>query len=194
MPRKKRSTKKPFDFWNAKVGDIGPDGTPITRVDRTHNGFPVIETRPKKGFRDVRIPLSAVFGGQAELPKPKPARVAKKLEQARELMEQLENGDYENQSAMAQALGMPASKLSRLLELTRLAPDIQDEVLELTADGGIEPVSERALRKIVRCSDWDKQRLAWRVFAFSSSQNADADEPKQASGAVRGVDAVAGKE
>ncbi|MBI5481295.1 MAG: hypothetical protein HY906_20725 [Deltaproteobacteria bacterium] len=52
--------------------------------------------------------------------------------------------------------------MTQLLELTLLAPDIQEGGLFLEATGGHEPVSERSLQHVVRHAAWSEQRELWR--------------------------------
>jgi len=53
------------------------------------------------------------------------------------------------------------------MNLTLLAPDIQEQVLFLEAVDGREPIGGRALRDVVRCSGWEEQRAAWRSILRS---------------------------
>ena len=52
--------------------------------------------------------------------------------------------------------------MTQLLDLTLLAPNIQEGILFLEAVGGVEPNSEHALRAIVRLRQWCEQRHVWR--------------------------------
>lgn len=52
-------------------------------------------------------------------------------------------------------------RVTQLLNLTYLAPDIQAEILGLEAIDGIEPMSERPLRLVLAEVGWGGQR---RVF------------------------------
>ena len=45
---------------------------------------------------------------------------------------------------------------------TLLAPDIQEELLFLEVEEGVERVTERALRDVVAVDDWEEQRRRWR--------------------------------
>jgi hypothetical protein len=61
---------------------------------------------------------------------------------------------------------MSITQLSRVLDLTLLAPDIQDQVLLLESLDGREPsLSERALRPLARMQVWTDQREAWKAIA-----------------------------
>ena len=47
------------------------------------------------------------------------------------------------------------------MNLTLLAPDIQEQVLFLEAVDGREPMSERDLRTVIYAGDWGAQRVQW---------------------------------
>jgi hypothetical protein len=48
--------------------------------------------------------------------------------------------------------------VTQLLDLTLLAPDIQEWIFFAESVDGLEPMGERALRAAVRVEDWAKQR------------------------------------
>jgi hypothetical protein len=50
------------------------------------------------------------------------------------------------------------ARLTQLLGLTLLAPDVQERVLALESVGGTEPLSERVLRPVARAPSWVEQR------------------------------------
>jgi len=59
---------------------------------------------------------------------------------------------------VAMRLGLSRARISQLLDLTLLAPDIQEQILLAESVDGVEPMSESALREVVRLEDWAKQR------------------------------------
>jgi hypothetical protein len=50
--------------------------------------------------------------------------------------------------------------VTQFLDLTLLAPDIQERILFSESVDGVEPMSESALREVVRLEDWANQRVA----------------------------------
>ena len=59
----------------------------------------------------------------------------------------------------------PASaRVTQLLDLLLLAPDLQLAVLALEAVDGAEPMSERTLRAVAHAGSWVEQRVAWAGF------------------------------
>ena len=57
--------------------------------------------------------------------------------------------------------GITRARVTQLLDLTLLAPDVQEAILEMVAVDGREPLAERELRPLVRCVEWGEQRRVW---------------------------------
>jgi hypothetical protein len=98
-------------------------------------------------------------------PKPirRPARVALMLALAHRLQRAIDRGDYTDRADLARQFGVTRARVTQLLNLTLLAPDIQEAVLKLEAVDGVQPTSERALREIVAAVEWEEQRHRWLV-------------------------------
>jgi hypothetical protein len=60
-------------------------------------------------------------------------------------------GELKNRAHAAANLGVSRARTTQILSLTLLAPDIQEEILFLEVDGGVERITERALRDVVSC-------------------------------------------
>ncbi len=69
--------------------------------------------------------------------------------------------DQTSRTELARALGMSQARLSQLLDLALLAPDIQEELLFIEVAPGTDPLPERALRHVVRPLSWPEQRRRW---------------------------------
>lgn len=91
----------------------------------------------------------------------RPARVAQALALAHRLQAAIDRGDYRDRAELARQLGFTRARVTQLLDLLLLAPDIQERVLDLEAVDGVEPMAERALRGLVRHESWAEQRRAW---------------------------------
>ncbi len=96
------------------------------------------------------------FTGEA--PKPRPAPLAIELAFAHKIRQAIDKGEIRDQAEVATRLGLTQSRVTQLLDLTRLAPDVQERILFVETVDGAEPVSERALRPVVRASSWAEQR------------------------------------
>lgn len=59
-----------------------------------------------------------------------------------------DQGSARNRAVVARRLGIAELRLSQVLNLLSLAPDIQLSVLQMEAVDGVEPTNEKALRKI----------------------------------------------
>ena len=75
---------------------------------------------------------------------------------------EVSRGDFESRSAAAHHYGMTTGRITQLMSLLWLSPEIQEEVLFLEAIDGREPVSGQALEKIARIADWSEQQRGWR--------------------------------
>ena len=58
-------------------------------------------------------------------------------------------------------LGLTRARVTQLLDLTLLAPDIQEKILFAESVDGAELVSERKLRWLAREDAWSTQRTAF---------------------------------
>jgi hypothetical protein len=67
-------------------------------------------------------------------------------------------GEIQDQSDAARRLGLTRARLSQILDLTNLAPDLQEGILFLEVIDGREPLRERALRGALRSHSWNEQR------------------------------------
>lgn len=75
-----------------------------------------------------------------------PARIARQLALAHALQHRVEQGEFRDYADMARSLGFTRARITQLMDLLLLAPDIQAEVLDLSFAPGREPVTERHLR------------------------------------------------
>jgi hypothetical protein len=92
----------------------------------------------------------------------RPARVAVMLALAHKIQHAIANAQVRDQADVARRLGFTRARLTHLLDLRLLAPDLQEQVLLFEAVDGVEPVSERVLRSVAHVADWSVQRAAWR--------------------------------
>jgi hypothetical protein len=71
------------------------------------------------------------------------------------------HGEYQDRADAARQLGVTRARLTQLIVLTMLAPDLQEELLFLEAVDGLEPVTERGLRNVLAAEEWAEQRRRW---------------------------------
>jgi hypothetical protein len=77
---------------------------------------------------------------------------------AHKIAEAIGSGQLRDQADAARRLGVTRARVTQLLALLQLAPDVQERVLFLEAVDGIEPLTERALRAVTRALHWTDQR------------------------------------
>jgi hypothetical protein len=92
----------------------------------------------------------------------RPLRVARMLALAHECEALITARVVADRAELAGVLGFTRARVTQLMDLTLLAPDIQEEILIAEVEPGRDVVTERALRAIVRQADWTEQRSRWR--------------------------------
>lgn len=93
--------------------------------------------------------------------KKRPLRVARMLALAHQCEALIAAGVVADRTELAGVLGFTKARVTQLLDLTLLAPDIQEEILVAEVEPGWDPLTERALRSIVAICDWRDQRARW---------------------------------
>lgn len=92
----------------------------------------------------------------------RPARVAVLLATAHRFDDMLRSGAVASMEQLARRLGVTRARVSQILMLTMLAPDVQEEVLALRREEGKKRrVTEVDLRRMVAEPEWAKQRALW---------------------------------
>jgi hypothetical protein len=133
------------------------------------------ESSEGDGFRVIEKPLFRHKGRRVTLaetpppPKPepvrRPAKVARMLALAHHLQAAIDRGVIADRADVARKLGLTRARVTQLLDLLLLAPDIQDAVVALEAVDGVEPMAERTLRAVAHAGTWAEQRAAWAEIA-----------------------------
>ena len=85
-------------------------------------------------------------------------RVARVLALAHHWQGLIRSGTVRNQADLARLVGVSRARVTQVMRLLHLAPDIQEAVLDGAADG---PRAEMALRKIADAVSWVEQRWNW---------------------------------
>jgi hypothetical protein len=144
----------------------------LNEARKTSGAAPVEEARTASGPRIFTGQLFRVrdrhgwgFTEEAPAPSPapvrRPARVAQMLALAHRLQAEIDRGDFRDRADLARQLGFTRARVSQLLDLLMLAPDLQEHILGLEAVDGVEPLSERTLRDVVRHQAWAEQRMTF---------------------------------
>ena len=75
----------------------------------------------------------------------------------------IRDGHVRDYAELARLAHVSRARVSQIMNLNLLAPDIQEELLFLPrVQGGRDPIREHAVRPIAATLDWRKQRRMWR--------------------------------
>ncbi len=104
-----------------------------------------------------------------EVLQPKPAgrvpRVARLMALAIKYDDLLRRGMVPDMSELARLCQVTQPRMTQIMNLLHLAPDIQEEILFLpSVEEGRDPIHEHMLRDMTRSLDWRKQRQAWKAI------------------------------
>ncbi len=110
-------------------------------------------------------------GAQKELTKgptpvaapPRVPRVAKLMALALRLDEMRRSGAVADYAELARLGHVTRARMSQIMSLINLAPDIQEALLLLPpVDSGRDPIILRDLMPMAMQADWQRQRRSWR--------------------------------
>ncbi|WP_441288586.1 hypothetical protein ACSRUE_42715 [Sorangium sp. KYC3313] len=111
--------------------------------------------------RSSRVTLTEEPPPSKPEPVRRPAKVARMLALTHHLQSAIDRGLVADRAAVACKLGLTRARVTQLLDLLHMAPDLQQAVLTLEAVDGTEPMSERALRAVAHAGSRVEQRGAW---------------------------------
>ena len=122
-----------------------------------------MQFRRRGGRKDLIVPPDR--NATASTPVFKPLAVA--MARAHRWMDLLDRGSFGSINELAEAVGVDRGYVGRLLNLTLLAPDIVEQILD-----GREP-SGLSLKKLtgIMPLGWDAQRQAMETFAQPDSRD-----------------------
>lgn len=104
------------------------------------------------GSRRVGAPPS----GRGCLP-----RVTQVLALAIHFQDMIKRSEARDYADLARLGCVTRERMSQIMELVWLAPDIQEEILYLPPSGRRYPISETAVRRIANSLSWPVQRREW---------------------------------
>jgi hypothetical protein len=122
-----------------------------------------IRIPPRRGARrrgaDVGAPVAA---GEPDAPQSPPPeripRVARVLALAHHWRGLIQSGAVRDQAALARLVGVSRARVTQVMNMLWLGPELQAKVL----DGGLDPSGgERSLRALADLPLWADQRRAW---------------------------------
>lgn len=116
--------------------------------------------RARRGRKELRrgdappAPPPPVFG--------RVPRVARLMALALRFQRLVESGEVRDYTELARLGHVTRARMTQIMNLLNLAPDIQEEVLFLPpVESGRDPIRELHLRPIAATPDWRKQRAMW---------------------------------
>ena len=89
-------------------------------------------------------------------------RITRLMALAYKFQELVERGDVKDYADLARLGHVTRARMSQIMNLLNLAPDIQEEILFLPRTvKGCDPIGERNIRPITKILDWSRQRKLW---------------------------------
>ena len=104
--------------------------------------------------RRQRVPTAAPPSSDAV------PRVARMVALAHHWRDLIRSGVVKDQAALAALVGITRARVTQVMDLLRLAPDIQEEIL--FARDRVAGVRHRELLSVAAEPDWSVQRRLWR--------------------------------
>ena len=97
----------------------------------------------------------------APAPVHRPARVAIMLALAHKIQQAIDRGAVRDRAEVARKLGLTRARVTQLLDLTLLAPNLQNQLLELETGDSLEPICEATIRAVTAACLWTEQRTSY---------------------------------
>src|SRR5688572_20128839 len=107
-------------------------------------------------------PLDGPASGNGRLP-----RVTQVMALAIQFQDMIQRREAKDYADLARLGCLTRERMSQIMELVWLAPDIQQEILEFPPSGAARfPISEVAVRRIASSLSWEEQRQQWKKLQF----------------------------
>jgi alkylated DNA nucleotide flippase Atl1 len=93
----------------------------------------------------------------------------------------IRQGVVRDYADIARLAGVSRPRVSQVMDLLNLAPEIQEEILFLARVVGRDAVTERQVRRVVTLADWSAQREAWgrraRLYTAETGSHVEHTRP-----------------
>ncbi|MGI9474828.1 MAG: hypothetical protein ACR2NZ_25075 [Rubripirellula sp.] len=101
-------------------------------------------------------------------------RITRLLALAHRCHRLIQDGTIINQSELAHYGQISTTRMTQIMWMDNLAPDIQEQILFLpNTVKGRDPIKESDIRPIAKTLDWKHQRRMWQAIKDSESVNPD---------------------
>ena len=149
------------------------------RVDEGEHGFEVeitIPARHSRRARDVEERLGPVEPVPAPKPDPRIPRITRLMALAIKLQEMIDRGEIQDYVDIARLGYITRARATQIMNLTLLAPEIQEALLFANENDGMCKTTEHDLRKLARIAKWVDQRRLWGSWGISASRRTRSAE------------------
>jgi hypothetical protein len=122
-----------------------------------------ITTRSEVHFKRRQHGQKTLAEGAVPPSKPRVPRISRLMALAIRFDRLIRSGEVADQAELARLGLVTRARMTQIMDLLNLAPDIQEQLLYLPAiDHGRDAVTERTLRPVVADLDWGAQRAKWK--------------------------------
>lgn len=157
MPRKRMSGTGPGEHEHGVVVEVT---------------IPVVRRGRKKGVAGVEKVA------QGPPPGPKTQRITRLMALAIKFQDMIDRGEVRDYADLARLGLVTRARLTQIMNLTLLAPDIQEDLLRPTTAVAMSHPTERQIRMVVNDHDWASQRLVWCILRHGAISNYSDAAPK----------------
>jgi len=120
----------------------------------------------RKGRHGKQHIVEGVAPEARPIPEGRVPRIARLMALAIHMDDLLRQGTVKNYSEMATLGRVTRARITQIMSLINLAPDIQESILFLPrVKKGRDPIRERKIKQVLKEKRWDKQRTIWRRIA-----------------------------
>lgn len=89
---------------------------------------------------------------------PRVPRIARLMALAIKFQDMVDRGEVRDYADLARLGYVSRARITQIMNLLQLAPDIQEQILSGVAS---KPITERHIRRVVSAVDWCQQRRRW---------------------------------
>jgi hypothetical protein len=123
----------------------------------------------RRGRGQRSFPQAASAAPPPSVPRGRVPRVSRLLALALRLDELVRTGMVDDYATLAELAHVSRARMSQIINLLLLAPDIQETLLFLPRTvRGRDPIHLRQLQPLAAVLEWEQQRILWRKLQATS--------------------------